>query len=231
MKQLLIVEDDPNIAGLVEIHMKDLGFEVDKAFDGREGLKKGVEKDYDFIILDVMLPEMDGFEICRHLRIEKKLSPILFLTSKSEELDKVLGLEMGADDYLTKPFSVRELIARVKAILRRSEIMRDQKQETQDVIKCGDLTIDVNLRIVTIEDRSIDLSPKEFDLLVFLARNPGKTFSRHQLLEKIWGYEFSGYEHTVNSHVNRLRAKIETDMAKPKYILTTWGVGYKFNLI
>lgn len=232
MKKVLVVEDDPNIVNLLEIHLKDLGCEVDKALDGKLGLEKGLSNTYDLILLDVMLPYKDGIEICRTLRAKDVRCPILMLTARSEEIDKVLGLEMGADDYITKPFSIREFVARVKAIFRRIDLMdHDKKATTQKEIQLdfGDLKIDTDLRKVTIKDERVELSPKEFELLTLLASNPGKSYDRSKLLSIVWGYDFDGFEHTVNSHINRLRNKIEPDIQKPSYILTTWGVGYRFN--
>ena len=223
-----MIEDDENIVELVNIHLKDIYCETTKAYSGAEGLRYALKKSFDLIILDVMLPDIDGMEICRTLRTEKITTPILMLTARSEEIDKVIGLELGADDYLTKPFSIRELIARVKAILRRLEINRHTDQDTTDIISHGQLSIDPQKRKATLKGIKIDLTPKEFDLLYLFATNPGRSYSRETLLGKIWGHEFSGYEHTVNSHINRLRAKIETDLSHPKYILTTWGVGYRF---
>ncbi len=227
-KKVLIVEDDVNISELVAIHLRDLDFDVDFAYDGQEGLLKANNFPYQIIILDIMLPKMDGFEVCRKIRQDQNNTPILMLTSKSEEIDKVVGLEMGADDYLTKPFSVRELIARVKAILRRSEIVKSADNSAVE-LNFGNLKINKDKRFTEINGKRIELSPKEFDLLYLLCSNPGATYSREQLLNEVWGYEFSGYEHTVNSHINRLRAKIETNMNEPEYILTTWGVGYRFS--
>jgi len=174
------------------------------------------------------LPLLDGFEVCKRLRIEKNHTPVLMITSRSEEIDKVLGLEIGADDYITKPFSIRELLARVKAVLRRAERNPLTEDGGEVVIRCDGLYINVGMRIVEIGGERVELSPKEFDLLVYLASNPGKTYSRMQLLDHVWGYEFEGFEHTVNSHINRLRSRIEKNMSQPEYILTTWGVGYKF---
>ena len=228
MEKVLIIEDDKDISELISIHISDMDFEVDTAFDGKVGLLKALNNTYKFILLDIRLPFVDGFEICKKVRQEKITTPILMLTSKSEEIDKVLGLEIGADDYITKPFSVRELIARVKAVLRRVDISKQPQEETEKKIKNGELFIDVGMRIVEIEKKRIELSPKEFDLLVLLASNPGKTFTRMSLLNQVWGYEFEGFEHTVNSHINRLRTKIESNLNQPEYILTTWGVGYKF---
>jgi two-component system alkaline phosphatase synthesis response regulator PhoP len=230
MDRVLIIEDDREISDLVSIHLKDMDLDVSQSYDGKDGLLKAMNEKFDLIILDIRLPYLDGLELCKRLRMEKIQSLVLILTSKSEEIDKVLGLEIGADDYLTKPFSIRELVARVKALLRRREMfMTSQETEVEDKeLKIGDLTINEGMRKVQIRGKIIDLSPKEFDLLVLLASNPGKTYTRMQLLNKIWGYEFEGFEHTVNSHINRLRSKVEQKMHEPEYILTTWGVGYKF---
>jgi len=215
----------------LEIHLKDLHCELDKATDGRSGLEKALKSAFDLIVLDLMLPEIDGLEVCRRLRAKEIRTPILMLTAKSEEIDKVLGLEMGADDYLTKPFSVREFIARVKAIFRRQEMWQQQPMNkvADAILQFGDLAVDIDKRKVTIQQKRVELSPKEFDLLSLMASNPGKSYDRSRLLDLVWGYEFEGYEHTVNSHINRLRGKIEPDIANPTYILTTWGVGYRFN--
>lgn len=222
-----MVEDDVHLIDLVDIHLKDINCDTTKVNNGKEGLEKGMSHQFDLIILDIMLPGMDGFEICRQLRAEKNKTPILMLTARSEEIDKIIGLETGADDYLTKPFSVRELVARVKALLRRAEISSQNISEER-VIEYGDLAIDHIKRKATLKRIKLDLTPKEFDLLYLFLCNPGKSFSREMLLQKIWGHEFKGYEHTVNSHINRLRAKIEPDISNPIYILTTWGVGYRF---
>ncbi|WP_209400256.1 response regulator transcription factor [Pseudozobellia sp. WGM2] len=227
MKEILIIEDDLEIIKLLEIHLTDLIYNTSKATDGAEGLKMALEKDYDLILLDLTLPTMDGVEICKRLRSTKQ-TPVIMLTAKSEEIDRVLGLEIGADDYITKPFSIRELLARIKAVLRRTNKIIDSKEESSAMAFEG-LRIDVDKRKVLLRDNKIELSPKEFELLVLMAANPGRNYSRTELLNIIWGYNFDGYEHTVNSHINRLRAKIESDMANPTYILTTWGVGYKFN--
>jgi len=229
MEKALIIEDDQDIANLISIHLTDLEFEVDTSFDGKGGLLKALNSVYKIIILDVRLPGLDGFEVCKKLRQEKNQTPILMVTSKSEEIDKIIGLELGADDYLTKPFSIRELMARVKALLRRSE-MAQQTVSTNDnrEIKYDGIYINITLRIVVVHGSNIELSPKEFDLLVLFASNPGRTYTRVQLLDQVWGYQFEGYEHTVNSHINRLRSKIESNLNEPEFILTTWGVGYKF---
>ncbi len=229
MSKVLVVEDDPNIVSLLTIHLKDLELDVDSTMNGREGLELAMKNDYDLIVLDLMLPEMDGLQICQKLRALEFNTPILMLTAKSEEFDKVMGLESGADDYLTKPFGVREFTARVKAILRRSSLnAADQSKDQKDIFTFGQLTIIKSKFKVLIGDEKISLTPKEFELLKLLAEHPGVTFSREQLLESVWGYEFNGYEHTVNSHVNRLRAKIEPDINNPIYVITTWGTGYRF---
>ena len=227
MKNILIIEDDPEIIKLLDIHLTDLIYTTSKAMDGEEGLHMALENDYDLILLDLTLPTMDGVEICKKLRAVKN-TPIIMLTAKSEEIDRVLGLEIGADDYMTKPFSIRELLARIKAVLRRTEIKVEKKENTI-AINAENLTINIEKRKVLLDSQKIELSPKEFELLVLMASNPGRNYTRSELLNMIWGYNFEGYEHTVNSHINRLRAKIESDMANPNFILTTWGVGYKFN--
>ncbi len=229
MRKVLIIEDDKEISNLLEIHLADLDCDVTKSFDGLSGLNYVKTTSYDMIILDIMLPEMDGFDVCREIRKKEIYTPILMLTSKSEEFDKVLGLELGADDYLTKPFSVREFIARVKAILRRVDALKNSDKEVLKDYEYGELIIEASKRKVTLSKNRIELTAKEFDLLYLLASHPGKTFTRESLLNTIWGYRFNGYEHTVNSHINRLRTKIEPDVSNPKYILTTWGVGYRFN--
>jgi len=229
MHKVLIIEDDPDILELVSIHLADLECNLTKAMDGTVGFGLANEHTYDLIILDIMLPGTDGLEICRKLRAREVLTPILMLTARSEEIDKVLGLEIGADDYLTKPFSIREFIARVKAIFRRVHLQERKPDDGGGTIQIENLQIDMGKRKVSIGRSRIDLTPKEYDLLLLLASHPGKSYSREDLLNAIWGYEFSGYEHTVNSHINRLRAKIEPDFSSPTYILTTWGVGYRFS--
>jgi len=227
MKKILLIEDDERIVELVDIHLKDIFCESTKAFNGEEGLRYALDKKFDLIILDIMLPDMNGVEICREIRAEKNTTPVMMLTARSEEIDKIIGLETGADDYLTKPFSIHELIARIKAVLRRTEINNSHLSDT--IITHGDLTVDPAKRKVMLNNTKVELTPKEFDLLHLFITNPGKSYSREALLNNIWGYEFNGYEHTVNSHINRLRAKIESNLSNPKYILTTWGVGYRFS--
>ena len=229
MRQVLIIEDDKDIAELISIHLRDLVNQIRHAPNGEAGLKMALAETFDLIILDIMLPGIDGLEVCKKLRAQGIITPILMLTAKSEEIDKVLGLEIGADDYLTKPFGVREFVARVKAIFRRQSIHGSNDQPSGSVIKIANLIIELDKHKVIIDGNRIELTPKEYDLLVLLASHPGKSYSREDLLNLVWGYEFSGYEHTVNSHINRLRSKIEADFSKPHFILTTWGVGYRFN--
>lgn len=231
MKKVLLLEDDPDIVELLNIHLNDLGCETRAIMNGQEGFVVATNQPFDLIILDLMLPGMNGMEICRRVRQTDRHTPILILSAKSEEIDKVIGLETGADDYLTKPFSMREFIARVKVIFRRTDdhAMVQEVIATSSVIKFGGLEVDTDKRKVMLNDTRIDLSPREFDLITLLASNPGKSYSRKRLLNLVWGYDFEGYEHTVNSHINRLRGKIEADISNPKFILTTWGVGYRFN--
>ena len=229
MRKVLVVEDNPDIAKLVSLHLKDLDCEVALAADGLRGLEEARSQRYDLIILDLMLPGMEGLEVCRRLRGETDYTPILMLTAKSSEVDRVVGLEIGADDYLTKPFSIGELIARVKAIFRRVDALGSGREEAPRRLNRGAMTIDVEKRTVTVAGRVVDLTAKEFDLLLQFAEHPGRVYSRQQLLDLVWGTGHMGYEHTVNSHINRLRGKIETDPAAPEYVLTVWGVGYKFS--
>ncbi|MBT8370533.1 MAG: response regulator transcription factor [Deltaproteobacteria bacterium] len=228
-KRILIIEDNRDLAHLLESHLLDLAFQVDVAFDGLKGLARTDIVNYDLIILDLMLPGLDGIEVCRRIRRKPSYIPILMLTAKSSEMDRVVGLEIGADDYVTKPFSIRELLARVKAILRRvEELTHGAQEDMSEVLRAGHLAVDPAKRTALVRDLSIELTAKEFDLLLHFVNNPGKVYTRSQLLDMVWGYGHDGYEHTVNSHINRLRAKIEKDPAHPSYILTVWGVGYKF---
>lgn len=231
MHKVLIIEDDINIVELLTIHLKDLNCEVVSVTDGLAGLAVTREQSFDLIILDIMLPGLNGMEICRKVRQTDRYTPILILSARSEEIDKVIGLETGADDYLTKPFSIREFIARVKVIFRRKEDHTTVREgiTVSSVIRFAGLEIDTDKRKVTLNQTRVDLSPKEFDLITLLASNPGKSYSRKRLLSLVWGYDFEGYEHTVNSHINRLRGKIEEDISNPTFILTTWGIGYRFN--
>jgi DNA-binding response OmpR family regulator len=210
--------------------LADLSCEVLSSRNGKEALELASKNTFDLLILDLMLPGMNGMEVCRRVRMAGNNTPIIILSAKSEEIDKILGLETGADDYLTKPFSVREFIARVKVIFRRREDAGEEVARSNKLlIKFGDLEVDLDKRKITLTNSRVELSPKEFDLLSLLVSNPGKSYSRKRLLNLVWGYDFDGYEHTVNSHINRLRGKIETDISNPKYILTTWGIGYRFN--
>lgn len=228
--KILIIEDDPDINKLVSMNLKDMNYDVESCDHGGRGFQMAMAGDYDLIVLDVMLPEMDGLDICRRLRAADKLTPILMLTARDSEADRVVGLEMGADDYLTKPFSVRELQARVKAMLRRVDMLtKAQSPDVKDVMTFGELEVQVNKRQVSKLGQAIDLTSTEFDLLYYMASQPGLVFSRMQLLDKVWGYQHAGYEHTVNSHINRLRTKLEADPSKPEFVLTVWGVGYKFS--
>jgi len=228
-KKVLIIEDDPDIADLLELHLKDLDLNLDRAEDGEFGLQKALGSDYELVILDLMLPKLNGLDVCKKIREKKKSLPILMLTAKSEEFDKVLGLELGADDYMTKPFSIRELIARIKAIIRRvNAVIEDQGSSDIKELEFGPLNVNLEKRKVLLDGVSIELTAKEFDLLALFASNPGKAYTRENLLNIVWGYQFTGYEHTVNSHINRLRAKIENNPAEPKFIRTVWGVGYNF---
>jgi len=228
-KTILVIEDNQDLAHLLEMHLHDLAYDVVLAMDGPTGLSMAAKTPFDLVILDLMLPGLDGLEICRRLRRESRYIPILMLTSKSSEIDRVVGLEMGADDYVTKPFSIRELLARVKAIFRRIEGMQSERSEGKPAtIRIGELIIDPDKRKVILGSEAVDLTAKEFDLLFHFAQNPGRVHKRSRLLDEVWGYGHEGYEHTVNSHINRLRAKIEKNPAQPRYILTVWGVGYKF---
>jgi len=230
--RVLVIEDNRDLAHIVAMHLEDLNMKVDKSYNGKDGFQLASKNHYDLILLDIMMPGMNGVEVCRELRSKKIHTPIIMLTAKTSEVDRVLGLEMGADDYLTKPFSIRELVARVKAVIRRNDIYTEKISESElpqeEKIIRGDLDINIEKRLVYLGENKVDLTATEFDLLVFFARQPGLVFSRSQLLDKVWGYGHEGYEHTVNSHINRLRAKIEKDAANPQYILTVWGVGYKF---
>jgi DNA-binding response OmpR family regulator len=227
--RILVVEDNRDLANVLKMNLEDLSFTVDLAYDGVAGLTKAESQKYDLIVLDLMLPGLDGMEICRRVRNQSVYTPILMLTSKSTELDRVLGLESGADDYVTKPFSIKELMARVKAIFRRVEEIQLGSRQQQEIIRAGKLVIDSQSRTVSCNGQPINLTAREFDLLSHFATHPGRVFSRSQLLHTVWGYGHDGYEHTVNSHMNRLRAKIEEDPSNPEYILTVWGVGYKFS--
>jgi len=227
-KRILIVEDDADIAALLRLHLRDEGYEVVHAADGNEGLRLVLEGGWDALVLDLMLPGVDGLEICRRARAMARYTPIIITSARSSEVHRILGLELGADDYLAKPFSVLELVARVKALLRRVEAMAHGARIDAGLIEANGLRIDPIAREAALDNAPIELTPREFDLLQFFARHPDTVFSRMDLLNQVWGYQHDGYEHTVNTHINRLRAKIEHDPANPRRIVTVWGRGYKF---
>jgi DNA-binding response OmpR family regulator len=228
---VLVVEDEQDIANLISVHLQELSLDVTHVLTGELALEKALSHEFDLIILDVMLPGISGLDVCRQVREQKPEQSILMLTSRSSETDRVVGLELGADDYMTKPFSVRELQARVRSQLRRVHLMKEMHNqgESSAILSLGQLQIDNTLHKVILSGSVIELTATEYDLLFHLASHPEQVFSRSQLLSSVWGYHHSGYEHTVNSHINRLRSKVEKDANKPQIIQTVWGVGYKFN--
>lgn len=228
VKKILLVEDDQDIATLLRLNLQDEGYQIVHETDGAKALKWLDSTVWDAVILDLMLPNVDGLEICRRIRQMTRYLPVIIISARSSETHRVLGLEMGADDYLAKPFSVLELMARVKALFRRQEAMGHTIRMEGGVISCHGLEIVPLAREVRLRGEVIDLTPREFDLLYWFARHPGEVFSRLALLDSVWGYQHEGYEHTVNTHINRLRSKIENDAAEPEIILTVWGKGYKF---
>jgi DNA-binding response OmpR family regulator len=233
--RILIAEDQPDIRDLLVMNLRQAGYEVLAVGDGTTALASQDESPCDLLILDLMMPGLDGLEVCKALRARGRTSPILMLTAKSTELDRVLGLELGADDYLTKPFSLAELLARVKALLRRAELLRVAQASTGTAggssamlpVRNGDLEILPVKRLARLAGRTLDFTALEFDLLLHFAQHPGHVFSRAQLLDAVWGYSHEGYEHTVTTHINRLRAKLEADPLRPQLILTVRGAGYK----
>ncbi|HDP77779.1 MAG: response regulator transcription factor [Mesotoga sp.] len=229
-KSILVVDDEPSIVELLTFNLKKEGYDVLKAYDAEEALKIAEDNETDMFIVDIMLPGMDGFELVRNLRATEKFrqTPVIFLSAKSEEFDKVLGLELGADDYITKPFSVREVLARIRAVFRRIQQSAQAKEERPKKILARDLEIDTEKYEVRVRNRMVSLTPLEFELLRFLAENEGKVFSRDVLLDKLWGYDYYGDTRTVDVHIRRLRTKIEEDASNPKYIITVRGKGYKF---
>lgn len=228
-RRVLIVEDERDLARVLKRHVEGIGCQVQLAATGEEAVALAREE-FDLVLLDVMLPGIDGMEVCRRLRSLKRYMPVLMLTARSSDIDKVMGLESGADDYLTKPFSVQELLARIKAIFRRMDAMSSPQAARERPIEVGDqIRIEPGTREVRVRGRAVDLTQKEFELLLHFARNPGRVYSRAQLLDAVWGYDHEGYEHAVNCHINRLRAKIEENSSEPKLLLTVWGVGYKFS--
>ena len=227
---ILLAEDQTDIRDLIAMNLRNAGYEVSAVGDGLAALARQIERPADLLILDLMMPGMDGLEVCKALRARQHSTPILMLTAKSTELDRVLGLELGADDYLTKPFSLAELMARVKALLRRAELLRQAQSNpgaANALIRNGELEINVPKRQVRLRGATLDCTAREFDLLLHFAQHPGHVFSRSQLLTAVWGYTHVGYEHTVTTHINRLRAKLEADPMRPELILTVRGAGYK----
>jgi len=230
MDNILVVEDEQDIADLIKLNLEELSLDVTHSLTGEKALELTSTNSYDVILLDVMLPGISGLDVCRQLREQKPEQAILMVTSRDSELDRVLGLELGADDYMTKPFSMRELQARVRSLLRRAHLLNNMKKpvESEECLKVGNLQIDHLSHRATLAGEEIDLTSTEYDLLLYLASHPEQVFSRSQLLSSVWGYHHSGYEHTVNSHINRLRSKIEKDATNPEIVQTVWGVGYKF---
>jgi DNA-binding response OmpR family regulator len=225
--RILVVDDEKTIVKGLKFSLEKEGYEVLAAYDGAEALSLFKKENPDLIVLDLMLPEVDGFEVCRRIRKGSEV-PIIMLTARGEDIDKILGLELGADDYVTKPFNPRELTARIKAILRRSQLPTGKDQVGMQVIRLQDLQIDLFQRKVRIRDKEVDLTSKEFALLSLLASHPGRVFSREKLLEHVWGYDYYGDARTVDVHIRHMREKIEPDPATPQLILTVWGAGYKF---
>ena len=223
-EKILLVEDEKTLAKALKFNLEKEGFRVEVAFDGEEALNAMSREEPDLVILDLMLPKIDGYEVCRSIRRSSDV-PIIMLTARDEDIDKILGLELGADDYMTKPFNTRELLARIRAILRRTV---QQAAAAKNFIKIGDLQIDAIKRKVTVKGREVALTSREFNLLSLLASNPGKVYSREELLEEIWGDDYSGDVRTVDVHIRHLREKIEEFPAEPNIILTVWGAGYKF---
>ena len=225
--KILVVDDEVDIVDFIGDYLAGEGYEVSKAYDGLEALNKIRQDRPDLVVLDIMLPGLDGFEVCKQMRTESTV-PVLMVTAKDSDVDKIVGLEIGADDYIPKPFNPRELVARVKAILRRTYRQDYQPHSQMETLKYKDLSIDTERRRATIGHRSLELTMKEFDLLLFLMRNPGHVYSRNDLLDYVWGQDSFVGDRTVDVHIRRLREQIETDASRPQYIKTVWGIGYKF---
>ena len=225
--KILVVDDEMLLVKGIKFNLENEGWQVDACFDGAAAVEKARAEKYDLIILDLMMPVMDGLEACMHIR-ENSNVPIIMLTAKDEDTDKLIGFEYGADDYITKPFNILELKARIRALLRRSGMTASAKETGGELLRCGDFALDPDLRIARRGDEEIDLTVKEFDVMELLMRSPGKVFSRETLLNTIWGYDYQGEERTVDVHIRRLREKLEQDPANPGHIITKWGVGYFF---
>lgn len=225
-RRVLLVEDDPEIGDLVALHLGDLGCTIDRAADGLAGLDRFRRYDYALVVLDLMLPKLNGIDVCRRMRAANPLTPILMLTAKSEEEDVVAGLGVGADDYVTKPFSIPELLARVKAAFRRAEVHHARNGSSE--VQFGSLLVDLGRRRVAFEGHIISLTQKEFDLLALFVREPGRTYTRRELLALVWGSDFDGLDHTLDTHISRLRSKIEPEPSHPRLLKTVWGIGYRF---
>lgn len=228
MKKILLVEDDPEITELLTLHFDTDLYKLTSSNNGKDALEKISNNDFDLLILDINIPGTNGLEICKKVRKDSSHTPLMMLTCRAEESDKVLALELGADDYVTKPFGILELMARVRALLRRTDQNPLNGDEQIKEIVYKDLHIDSHKKKASLKGERLDLTPKEFELLLLLASNPGKTFTREELLSKIWGVAFAAYEHTITAHINRLRIKIEKNLNHPEYILTSWGTGYRF---
>ena len=232
MPHILLVEDDPELSNLVSSRLAGLGYEVRAVTTGRDALDAVADRLPDLVLLDIMIPEIDGLEVCRKLRADHPLLYVIMLTARAQEIDRVVGLEVGADDYVTKPFSLDELVARVRSALRRVRLTEEQSASSEEedlgVMDFDALRLDPMRREVSVHGAQVHLTVREFDLLHFLARNPGRPFTRMQLLDRVWDIQYEGYDRTVDSHVQRLRAKIEEDPGNPRFIRTVWGVGYKF---
>lgn len=224
-KSILLIEDEQEIADIMMLHLSDLDYSVTHTSDGINGLALALEQHWDLVLLDLTLPRIDGIDICRQVRKSKPALPIILVSARNAEDERIYGLDVGADDYITKPFGIDELIARVKAVLRRVEAM--QGVSSTDVVCVNGVALDPTKRTVSISGKSVKLTVREFELLLYFAKAPGRVFNRSELLEKVWGYGHCGYLHTVNTHINRLRNKIEPDPSHPVYIQTVWGVGYK----
>ncbi len=232
VKKVLVVEDDTAIKTLLKYNLEQAGYQATTSSDGQVGYELALNNEYDFILLDVMLPNLDGLEITKRLRQEKVMTPILIITARDQELDKIIGLELGADDYLTKPFSPREVLARLKAISRRitpKEVTPTPKTDKQTLFKYPDFTVDLERVKVMVKDQTVALTPKEFELLAYFIKRPGRVLSREKLLNGVWGYDYVGQTRMIDMHVSHLREKLEPDPKKPKYIETLRGFGYRFN--